>query len=192
MNNLTLSQNCFIPWTYLGCFNDWIFKPRRMKVWDDHWKVRKQWWLMSTWYPTVHNPHKKWTSDLTDTKYNNAERCCSSPPAAPLSSAPIGLASSVSTFRCPLAPWFGRGLCASSPPSRAPSWPSCVNTFLQTQTGLRKISFRSSASVGLFLSWWRYNTSFCIKLNSMVWVRERTIQAERPPLVGEVIVNFCG
>jgi predicted membrane-bound dolichyl-phosphate-mannose-protein mannosyltransferase len=24
----------------------------------------------------------------------------------------------------------------------------------------------------------------------MVWVRERTIQTERPPLVGEVIANF--
>jgi hypothetical protein len=28
--------------------------------------------------------------------------------------------------------------------------------------------------------------------NSMVWVRERTILTERPPLVGEVIANFCG
>jgi hypothetical protein len=28
------------------------------------------------------------------------------------------------------------------------------------------------------------------KLNSMVWVRERTIPTERPPLVGEVIANF--
>jgi hypothetical protein len=26
----------------------------------------------------------------------------------------------------------------------------------------------------------------------MVWVRERTIPTERPPLVGEVITNFCG
>jgi hypothetical protein len=25
----------------------------------------------------------------------------------------------------------------------------------------------------------------------MVWVRERTIPTERPPLVGEVIANFC-
>jgi hypothetical protein len=34
---------------------------------------------------------------------------------------------------------------------------------------------------------------FCLtKLNSMVWVRERTIPTERPPLVGEVISNFCG
>jgi hypothetical protein len=30
-----------------------------------------------------------------------------------------------------------------------------------------------------------------IKKNSMVWVRERTIPTERPPLVGEVIANFC-
>jgi hypothetical protein len=30
------------------------------------------------------------------------------------------------------------------------------------------------------------------KQNSMVWVRERTIPTERPPLVGEVIANFCG
>jgi hypothetical protein len=27
--------------------------------------------------------------------------------------------------------------------------------------------------------------------NSMVWVRERTIPTERPPLVGEVIANFA-
>jgi hypothetical protein len=30
------------------------------------------------------------------------------------------------------------------------------------------------------------------KLNSMVWVRERTIPTERPPLVDEAIANFCG
>jgi hypothetical protein len=30
------------------------------------------------------------------------------------------------------------------------------------------------------------------KLNSMVWVREQTIPTEWPPLVGEVIANFCG
>jgi hypothetical protein len=28
--------------------------------------------------------------------------------------------------------------------------------------------------------------------NSMVWVRERTIPTERPPLLGEVVANFCG
>jgi hypothetical protein len=30
------------------------------------------------------------------------------------------------------------------------------------------------------------------KLNSMVWDREQTIPTERPPIVGEVIANFCG
>jgi hypothetical protein len=30
------------------------------------------------------------------------------------------------------------------------------------------------------------------KMNSMVWVRERTIPTERPPLAGEVIANFGG
>jgi hypothetical protein len=30
------------------------------------------------------------------------------------------------------------------------------------------------------------------KLNSVVWVRERTIPTERPPLVGEVSASFCG
>jgi hypothetical protein len=31
-----------------------------------------------------------------------------------------------------------------------------------------------------------------LKLNSMVLFHERTIPTERPPLVGEVIANFCG
>jgi hypothetical protein len=31
-----------------------------------------------------------------------------------------------------------------------------------------------------------------VKLNSVVWVRERTIPIERPPLVGEVSANFYG
>jgi hypothetical protein len=30
------------------------------------------------------------------------------------------------------------------------------------------------------------------KINSMVWVRKRTISTERPPLAGEVTANFCG
>jgi hypothetical protein len=37
--------------------------------------------------------------------------------------------------------------------------------------------------------WSRY---WQIKKNSMVWVRERTIPTERPPLVGEVVANFYG
>jgi hypothetical protein len=35
-------------------------------------------------------------------------------------------------------------------------------------------------------------TELSAKTNSMVWVRERTIPTERPPLVGELIANFCG
>jgi hypothetical protein len=35
-------------------------------------------------------------------------------------------------------------------------------------------------------------TSFYKQTNSMVWVRERTTPTERPPLVGEMIANFCG
>jgi hypothetical protein len=31
-----------------------------------------------------------------------------------------------------------------------------------------------------------------LKLNSIVRVLERTIPTKRPPLVGEVIANFCG
>jgi hypothetical protein len=31
-----------------------------------------------------------------------------------------------------------------------------------------------------------------IQTNSAVWVRERTIPAERMPLVGEVSAKFCG
>jgi hypothetical protein len=30
------------------------------------------------------------------------------------------------------------------------------------------------------------------KLHSMVWVRERTIPTERPPLVGKATANLCG
>jgi hypothetical protein len=30
-----------------------------------------------------------------------------------------------------------------------------------------------------------------VKKNSMVWVRERTVPTERPPLVGEAIANFA-
>jgi hypothetical protein len=39
---------------------------------------------------------------------------------------------------------------------------------------------------------WFYPRLSKTKLNSMVWVRERTIPTEWPPLVGEVIANFCG
>jgi hypothetical protein len=35
-----------------------------------------------------------------------------------------------------------------------------------------------------------YSPDSVTKKNSMVWVRERTIPTERPPLVSEVIANF--
>jgi hypothetical protein len=35
------------------------------------------------------------------------------------------------------------------------------------------------------------NLSSEAKKNSVVWVRERTIPTERPPLAGEVRANFC-
>jgi hypothetical protein len=42
----------------------------------------------------------------------------------------------------------------------------------------------------------KFRECFCIhktwKLNSLTWVRERTVPTEWPPLVGEVSVNFCG
>jgi hypothetical protein len=38
---------------------------------------------------------------------------------------------------------------------------------------------------------WFLNYSKLTKLNSVVWVHERTIPTERPPLVGEVSANFC-
>jgi hypothetical protein len=37
--------------------------------------------------------------------------------------------------------------------------------------------------------WWAW-TCKILHMNSMVWVHERSIQTERPPLVGEVIANF--
>jgi hypothetical protein len=37
---------------------------------------------------------------------------------------------------------------------------------------------------------WAVDHLIIIKKNSMVWVRERTIPTERPPLVVEVIANF--
>jgi hypothetical protein len=36
------------------------------------------------------------------------------------------------------------------------------------------------------------SNSSSLHYNSMVWVCERTIPTERPPLVSEVIANFCG
>jgi hypothetical protein len=49
---------------------------------------------------------------------------------------------------------------------------------------------------GLRASYWSvsHTTLYILvkKLNSVACVLERTIPTERPPLVGEVIANFCG
>jgi hypothetical protein len=51
--------------------------------------------------------------------------------------------------------------------------------------------------INLNVSYVSFDPSFPIhkkkqnKKNSMVWVRERTIPNERPPLVGEVIAKFA-
>jgi hypothetical protein len=37
-----------------------------------------------------------------------------------------------------------------------------------------------------------YGYSTNKQTNPMVWVRERTIPTKRPPLLGEVVANFCG
>jgi hypothetical protein len=43
---------------------------------------------------------------------------------------------------------------------------------------------------GTEIIWRLSRASFLIKLNSVAWVRERTIPTERPPLVGEVSENL--
>jgi hypothetical protein len=42
------------------------------------------------------------------------------------------------------------------------------------------------------LQWYAVRRPLTRKKNSVVWVRKRTIPTERPPLLGEVIANFCG
>jgi hypothetical protein len=53
-------------------------------------------------------------------------------------------------------------------------------------------TFESSRIIIQQLNWTEIPHFAKKKLNSMVWVRERTIPTERPPLVGEVIANFYG
>jgi hypothetical protein len=43
----------------------------------------------------------------------------------------------------------------------------------------------------LIMEWLTQPQLYGSNFNSMVWVRERTIPTERPPLVGEVIANFA-
>jgi hypothetical protein len=69
--------------------------------------------------------------------------------------------------------WLKRSRLNQSP-IPAGSFADCVLTVLHYKPESREHNFRKK------------------KLNPIVWVRERTIQTERPPLVGEVIANFCG
>jgi hypothetical protein len=63
---------------------------------------------------------------------------------------------------------------------------SCVHVFLLGLRGGARTTCLGSA-IKAFPS-----VATIIKKNSMVWVHERTISTERPPLVGEVIAKFCG
>jgi hypothetical protein len=57
-------------------------------------------------------------------------------------------------------------------------------TWKTTQTTMRGYKYTIYKKCSLLLMFFL--------LYSMVWVRKRTIPTERPPLVGEVIANFCG
>jgi hypothetical protein len=60
---------------------------------------------------------------------------------------------------------------------------------------LNKLNCMNTSLMGHEMCNWLLQTKTCTlyhKANSMVWVRERTIPTERPPLVGEVIANLCG
>jgi hypothetical protein len=77
------------------------------------------------------------------------------------------------------------------------SWPIIRGTIGQIMTsvpsGLSVTLLQESKRKNFILLGGRFRpSSIHKKKNSMVWVRERTIPTERPPLVGEVIANFCG
>jgi hypothetical protein len=88
----------------------------------------------------------------------------------------------ISTARVPLAwTWvFFSGCCGLTVSSR------------RAVVGSQLNSFNTRLMLGL-MSWQQLGQRASNNwiTNSMVWVRERTIPTERPPLVGEVIANFC-
>jgi hypothetical protein len=61
-------------------------------------------------------------------------------------------------------------------------------TFLSRRVCVRR-RWNYVSSIIAYLDW-GLERNQDIKKNSMVWVHERTIPIERPPLVGEVIANF--
>jgi hypothetical protein len=70
-----------------------------------------------------------------------------------------------------------------------------VFCFYGTQMFIVRVVFTVTGQCALSLLTWmppHHHNNKTNKRNSMVWVCERTIPTERPPLVGEVIANFCG
>jgi hypothetical protein len=73
-------------------------------------------------------------------------------------------------------------------------WPRCLRSLEHEVVGSNPTRDVDACELIACIGWSpvRAVLSTVHKLNSMVWVRERTIPTERPPLVGEVIANFCG
>jgi hypothetical protein len=66
----------------------------------------------------------------------------------------------------------------------------CAPQFFKTPSGLcgHTVHYFPHVREYAYLSAWKNEK----KKHSVALVRERTIPAERPPLVGEVNANFCG
>jgi hypothetical protein len=80
-------------------------------------------------------------------------------------------------------------------PSRLISVPRdlyCEHARLLPRCNRLKASCRHSAVTWSRRHFLGKSPAYWKKKNSMVWVRERTIPTEWPPLVGEVIANLCG
>jgi hypothetical protein len=69
--------------------------------------------------------------------------------------------------------------------------PSCVHAWRQIPAGTRLRSERYEFLRGSIFIQIQHDLEPKTKLNSIVWVWERTIPTERTPLVDEVIANLC-
>jgi hypothetical protein len=74
-----------------------------------------------------------------------------------------------------------------------PNWITIIPISWHTRTTRRNViswnvllKLRFKAAHSNISEWYKLQT------NSVVWVRERSTPTKRPPLVGEVIANFCG
>jgi hypothetical protein len=61
-----------------------------------------------------------------------------------------------------------------------------------SQAPLSHIILAMTPATGILPECYKWVLTVTKNLNSVIWVRERTIPTERPPLVGEVTANFCG